>query len=115
MTLDVCPSDYGSFPEDAPMLTCGCSAEAAKEGTIWGANPYYDQSSLCRAAVHAGTIGAEGGQIMVEPAPQPFFPAVTRNGVEAAPGAQGMGFRVTAAAGATSGAPTFDADERAPA
>ena len=24
MTLDLCPTDYGSFPENAPPLTCGC-------------------------------------------------------------------------------------------
>ena len=61
MTLDICPSDYGSFPENAPTLTCGCSAEAVKEGGVRGANPYYYQSSLCRAALHAGAVGAEGG------------------------------------------------------
>ena len=37
MTLDICPSDYGSFPENAPTLTCGCSAEAVKEGGVRGA------------------------------------------------------------------------------
>ena len=61
MTLDTARSDYGSFPEDAPPLTCGCSAATVKDpGTVWGANPYYYQSGLCRAAVHAGAIGAEG-------------------------------------------------------
>ena len=67
MTFDICPTDYGSFPEDAPTLTCGCSAEAVKQGTVWGTNRYYYQSSLCRAALHAGAIGAQGGQIVVEP------------------------------------------------
>jgi len=63
MTLDICPSDYGSFPEDAPTLTCGCSAEAVKQGSsVYGANPYYWQSAPCRAALHAGAIGAQGGQ-----------------------------------------------------
>ena len=27
MTLDICPIDYSSFPENAPPLTCGCSAK----------------------------------------------------------------------------------------
>ncbi len=94
MTLDVCPTDYGSFPENAPPLSCACSADAVKEGSVDGANPYYYQSSLCRAAVHAGAIGATGGQILVEPSPSPFFPAVTRNGVEAGSWGEGMGFRV---------------------
>jgi outer membrane protein OmpA-like peptidoglycan-associated protein len=99
MTLDICPSDYGSFPEDAPNLTCGCSAEAAKEGRVIGANPYFWQSSLCRAAVHAGAVGVQGGQIVIEPSQQPFFPAVTRNGVEGDSYGKGKGFRVVGSGG----------------
>jgi outer membrane protein OmpA-like peptidoglycan-associated protein len=101
MTLDICPSDYGSFPEDAPTLSCGCAAGAVKGGSVYGANPYYWQSAPCRAALHAGAVGAQGGQIVIEPALQPFFPAVTRNGVEASSYGEGRGFRVVAAAGAT--------------
>jgi outer membrane protein OmpA-like peptidoglycan-associated protein len=108
MTLDVCPSDYGSFPEDAPALSCGCSPDAAGQGNIRGANPYYYQSALCRAALHAGAITAEGGQILVEPAAQPFFPAVTRNGIESDSWGDGMGFRVSAAGAGQSGT-LFDA------
>jgi outer membrane protein OmpA-like peptidoglycan-associated protein len=99
MTLDICPSDYGSFPEDAPTLTCGCSAEVAKEGRVFGANPYFWQSSPCRAAVHAGAVGAQGGQIVIEPAQQPFFPAVTRNGVAGDSYGEGSGFRVVSTGG----------------
>jgi outer membrane protein OmpA-like peptidoglycan-associated protein len=101
MTLDICPSDYGSFPEDAPSLTCGCSAEAVKDGSVYGANPYYWQSSPCRAALHAGALGAQGGQIVIEPAQQPFFPAVTRNGVEGRSYGDGRGFQVVVAGAAT--------------
>ncbi|MGH6930069.1 MAG: LCCL domain-containing protein, partial [Dongiaceae bacterium] len=99
MTLDICPTDYGSFPEDAPSLSCGCSAAAAKDGSVYGANPYYWQSAPCRAALHAGAVGAQGGQILIEPSQQPFFPAVTRNGVEASHYGEGRGFRVVATAG----------------
>jgi outer membrane protein OmpA-like peptidoglycan-associated protein len=108
MTLDVCPSNYGNFPEDAPPLTCGCSADAVKQGNIRGANPYYYQSALCRAALHAGAVTAQGGQIQVEPAAQPFFPAVIRNGVDSDSWGEGMGFRIGAAGGGQSGTP-FDA------
>ena len=108
MTLDICPSNYGSFPEDAPTLTCGCDAASAKAGNVRGANPYYYQSSLCRAALHAGAIGAEGGQIIVHPRKAPFFPAVSRNGVEADSWGQGKGFSVSAAAGGRPGSPVFD-------
>ncbi len=109
MTLDICPTDYGSFPEDAPALTCGCSAEAVKEGSVWGTNPYYYQSSLCRAARHAGALSAEGGQISVTIAKQPFFPGVTRNGIDAASWGGGGGFRVARANGDKAGVASFDA------
>ena len=98
MTLDICPTDYGSFPENAPTLTCGCSAEAVKAGNVRGTNPYYYQSSPCRAAVHAGAIGPEGGHIVIQPEKAPFFPAVTRNGVAADSWGQGKGFRIVVAA-----------------
>jgi outer membrane protein OmpA-like peptidoglycan-associated protein len=71
-----------------------------KTGTIWGPNPYYYQSALCRAALHAGAIGAEGGKIAVKPEKAAFFPSVNRNGVGAASSSEGMGFRVTAVPGA---------------
>jgi outer membrane protein OmpA-like peptidoglycan-associated protein len=113
MTLDTCPSGYGSFTEDAPPVTCGCSAEAAKEGSVYGGNPYYWQSTVCRAALHAGAIGPDGGQIVIEPAPQPFYPAVTRNGVEGSHYGDGMGFQVTAIPGQmpepAAGGPAVDA------
>ena len=97
MTLDICPIDYGSFPENAPQLTCGCDAESVKKGNVRGANPYYYQSSLCRAALHAGAIGAQGGQIVVKPEKATIFPAVPRNGVTADSWGEGMGFRVMVA------------------
>jgi len=112
MTLDICPSDYGSFPEDAPPLTCGCPAAAVKAGNVRGANPYYYQSSVCRAALHAGAIGAEGGKIVVKPEKAAFFPAVARNGVAADSWGEGMGFRVAAVPGAApvAAAPRPDVD-----
>jgi outer membrane protein OmpA-like peptidoglycan-associated protein len=110
MTLDICPTDYGSFPEDAPPLTCGCSAATVKTGTVWGTNPYYYQSGLCRAALHAGAIGAEGGQIVVQPKKSAFYPAVSRNSVEARSSGGGPGFSVSATSGGgRPGSPVFDA------
>ena len=107
-TLDICPTNYGSFPEDAPPLTCGCDAASVKRGNVYGANPYRYSSSLCRAALHAGAIGAEGGQIVVQPRKASFFPAVLRNGVEAGSYGGGMGFSVSAKDGRQSGSPVFD-------
>ena len=97
MTLDICPTDYGSFPENAPPLTCGCSAAAVKTGTVWGTNPYYYQSALCRAALHAGAIGAEGGQDC-GPAGEvdDFSGGYTQRRIRAASSGSGKGFRVIA-------------------
>src|SRR5262249_17854047 len=82
MTMAVCPIDYSGFPADAPTLTCDCSAAAVKDGSVIGANPYSRYSSVCRAALHAGAIGPQGGTITVTPIPnQPFFPGVEQNGV----------------------------------
>jgi hypothetical protein len=84
LTMDFCPNNFSSIPMDTPPIACGCPAEAAKKNdTVWGANPYYYGSSICRAAVHAGAMTAQGGQIVVEPADKVlFFPSVTKNGVE---------------------------------
>ena len=30
MTMDICPNTYGSFPTDAPALSCTCAAEATE-------------------------------------------------------------------------------------
>jgi outer membrane protein OmpA-like peptidoglycan-associated protein/protein tyrosine phosphatase (PTP) superfamily phosphohydrolase (DUF442 family) len=113
MTLDICPTDYGNFPEDAPTLTCGCDAASVRQGSVYGANPYPSVSSLCRAALHAGAIGAEGGQIVVQPKKAAFYPAVTRNGVEARSWGADKGFSVSAKADGRSGSPVFDAANRA--
>ena len=70
-----------------------------KRGNVNGANPYHYYSSVCRAALHAGAIGAEGGKILVKLEKAAFFPAVLRNGVEAGSYGGGMGFSVMAAPG----------------
>ena len=108
-TLDICPTNYGSFPEDAPPLTCGCDAASVKRGSVYGANPYRYLSSLCRAALNAGAIGTEGGKILVKPEKAEFFPAVLRNGVETSSISGGMGFSVSSTAdGRRSASPVFD-------
>jgi outer membrane protein OmpA-like peptidoglycan-associated protein len=96
MSMDVCPITYGSFPMDGPALSCSCPAEAAKaDASVWGANPYSSESSICRAAVNAGAIGLTGGQVMVTPQPNvPLFPGVNRNGVRTSNDRGGEGFRI---------------------
>ena len=64
-------------------LTCECSPGAASSGgTVWGSDVYTDDSSICRAAVHAGMIGPEGGPVdVLEARGRASYPAVSRNGV----------------------------------
>lgn len=99
MTLDVCPNNYEGFAADASALSCGCSAAAVKEGTPRGANPYHWLSPICRAAVHAGIIGPQGGTVVVTPERADVFPGVTRNGVVSLSYRGDAGFRVSTVAG----------------
>lgn len=52
-------------------------------GSVWGANTYTDDSSICTAAVHAGMIDfADGGTVTYEIAPgEDNYVAATSNGV----------------------------------
>jgi outer membrane protein OmpA-like peptidoglycan-associated protein len=96
INLDICPGNHYSTPMDAPALTCGCSASAMKEGSIVGDNPYARGSSLCHAALHAGALTSRGGQVTIVPDENvPFFPAITRNGINSSGNDQSSpGFRV---------------------
>ena len=113
MTLDVCPDSFSNFPEDGPPLTCGCTAEAMKRGSVYGANPYMYQSNVCRAAVHAGAISSQGGRVVATPAKAPMFPAVTRNGVSSSSSSGDAGFQITVTM--PSPTPTLSAPALAPA
>ncbi len=55
-----CPANFES--QSAP-LACACTAEATEAGTVWGTGAYTSDSSICRAARHAGIIPAQGGQL----------------------------------------------------
>ena len=74
----VAPTSSSGAPELCPRslvinrnlptpFTCTCSGEAARStsGAVWGTDVYTDDSDLCRAALHAGVIGADGGAITV--------------------------------------------------
>jgi hypothetical protein len=65
-----------------PAMVCACPSEATATGSVWGADVYTDDSAICRAALHAGAIGVDGGIVFVSEAPgQAAYPAVTRNSV----------------------------------
>lgn len=77
-----CPRTLSINPTLATPYACACSAEAVGEGSVWGSNPYTDDSALCRAAVHAGAVGASGGVITVyREAGRELYVGTARNGV----------------------------------
>lgn len=74
-----CPAN---FQDQSAPITCTCSAEAVAAGSVWGSDVYTSDSSICRAARHAGIIPAEGGTVQVIPAPgMPSYAGTTANGV----------------------------------
>jgi outer membrane protein OmpA-like peptidoglycan-associated protein len=97
MTMDICPDNYYSFPkEDGPTLVCGCPREALQRyKNAIGANPYARGSSPCYAALHAGVIDKQGGQVMVIPVNHSLFPGVERHGVSSTNAEPGSGFMVS--------------------
>ena len=44
-------------------LRCGCAASMTISGPVWGSGPYTADSTICRAAVHAGAIRQSGGEV----------------------------------------------------
>lgn len=66
------------------VFVCPANPPAAeREHPVWGADVYTDDSSVCRAAVHAGAISyARGGRVTVEPRPgQDRYRGTDWNGV----------------------------------
>jgi hypothetical protein len=77
-----CPSYLGINPDLPTPFTCTCSGAATRDGVVWGTDIYTDDSRLCRAALHAGVISAEGGPVtVVRSAGRPLYVGSSRNGV----------------------------------
>ena len=51
----ICPND---FQGRNAALTCQCPPGSTAAGTVWGSGAYTTDSRICRAAMHAGAIGA---------------------------------------------------------
>jgi hypothetical protein len=58
---------------------------------VWGSNPYTDDSSVCRAGVHAGVITVdEGGQVTIRILPgMSWYPGSEANGIRSITWPQG--------------------------
>lgn len=71
-------------PTNALSLTANtqCTCPANPTGTIWGTGVYTADSSICAAALHAGTIPASGGNVSVILSGRlEAFPGSAQNGV----------------------------------
>lgn len=80
-----CPQSLSVNRNLPTPFTCNCSSEAALSGTVWGTDIYTDDSAVCTAAVHAGIIGAAGGQITVLRADgRMMYSGTSRNGITSA-------------------------------
>lgn len=67
--------------EEGTQVTVMCPAQC-NSGRIWGTDIYTDDSAICTAAQHAGTISSAGGEfhVVIEPG-QRNYVGSTRNGV----------------------------------
>ena len=82
-----CPARFAPLRGTTAGMTCTCSAEAAqpKYGPsstqdVWGLDVYTDNSDICRAARHAGAVGAQGGPVTLIAEPgRPVYAGSTRN------------------------------------
>ncbi|XP_053549096.1 mucin-12-like [Bombina bombina] len=79
----LCSSDATHLPAPFTQVICpaGCLSE---QGNVWGTDTYTDDSSICRAAIHAGMLTDEGGIAFVKKIPgQSHYEASARNGIKA--------------------------------
>ncbi|MBR0664294.1 OmpA family protein [Roseomonas hellenica] len=78
-----CPDDMTSYDGSDEVLTCVCPAEQVARGSVWGTDTYSGDSATCRAALHAGAVGRQGGTVTLRMLPgQARYPGTTRRGVE---------------------------------
>jgi hypothetical protein len=70
----------GSLPPMAEF-SCACPA-GGQRGAVWGSGPYTSDSHICSAAIHAGVIGDQGGEVLVRrTAGQRSYEGSAANGV----------------------------------
>lgn len=79
----VCPDNLSNYSAltAGQALRCTCLASQMK-GSVWGTGRYTLDSSICRAARHAGVVGSNGGPVAVyKSAGCPSFVGKSQNGV----------------------------------
>jgi hypothetical protein len=60
-----------------------CPAQCSdKVGSIWGTGIYTDDSSICRAGLHSGTIKNDGGKaLVIRKPPLEYYVASEKTGI----------------------------------
>jgi hypothetical protein len=62
-------------------VKCYCAPQEMS-GTVWGSGIYTDDSSVCHAALHAGVIDRNGGEVTLSTLPgRSSYAGSSRNGV----------------------------------
>lgn len=78
--IPICGGTFDGHGGAAGPPVCRCLT--IPSGSIWGSGPYTSDSSICRAALHAGVISGSGGVVRVMAAPgQKEYRGSTANGV----------------------------------
>ena len=62
-----CATKFAELKDASGELSCSCDADALK-GSVWGSGVYTSDSAICAAALHAGAVTEEGGEVKVAPA-----------------------------------------------
>ncbi len=74
-----CPAKIGSQTD----LTCHCAPSTFGDGHVWGTQYYTDDSTICRAARHNGSVGSRGGTVrVIELGGLDEYTGSTSNGIE---------------------------------
>ncbi|XP_029474005.1 uncharacterized protein LOC115100013 [Rhinatrema bivittatum] len=76
-----CSTQARQLNTSVTRVSCpaGCLSQ---NRNVWGTDTYTDDSSICRAAAHAGILTDAGGQVIVEKRPgQNSYQGTTRNGI----------------------------------
>ncbi len=68
-TSNVCPNAFKDIPGLSATTTLTCTCDSTRmSGSVWGTDIYTQDSSICRAAVHAGVITMGGGSVTAKAA-----------------------------------------------
>ncbi len=67
--VDTCPTTGADLRGTTETLHCKCDEFKVGTGVVFGSGPYLDDSSICRAAAHAGIVDAKGEGAVVSVTP----------------------------------------------